>query len=75
MAGIIGGIFDFLAAMFDKVPGLNKFKGYRSVLGFAGLAVTTVLKAQGIGSPELLNAFEIGFTGFTFLSLNSKGRE
>lgn len=75
MSGLINGIFDVLATLFDKVPVLSRLKGYRSVLGFVGLAAVSALRATNHGTPEVLNALEMGFVVFTGLALNSKGRE
>lgn len=75
MKQFIEGAFSILAMLFEKIPILNKLSGYRSVLGFAGLAVTVVLKQQGIGDQALIQALEYGFMGLTALALNSKGRE
>ncbi|MDX1902103.1 MAG: hypothetical protein SFW66_08925 [Gammaproteobacteria bacterium] len=75
MKQFIEGVFTLLAVLFDKVPLLNKLSGYRTVLGFLGLAVVSVLKMKGIGSDELLTSLQIGFTALSALALNSKGRE
>ena len=74
MKDLINGAFNVLAVLFDKVPVLNKLKGYRSAVGFVGLAVVSVLQLKTIGSPEVLAALQVGFTGFTALALNAKGR-
>lgn len=68
-------IFDFFAVAFDKIPLLNKLKGYRSVLGFIGLAVVEILSAKGVIGGELKDGLVGGFIGYTALSLNAKGRE
>lgn len=75
MQKIITTIFDFLAVGFDKIPVLNKIKGYRSVLGFIGLAIVKGLEIKGVISGEIKDSLEIGFTVFTGLALNSRGRE
>lgn len=75
MKQFIEGAFGILSTLFDKIPVLNKFKGYRTVLGFLGLAVCAVLKAKGIGDAGTLQALEYGFMGLTALALNAKGRE
>lgn len=75
MKQIIDNAFAVLAVMFDKIPLLNKFKGYRTAIGFVGLAIVTVLHIKGIGSPELLTSLDVGFTAITALALNAKGRE
>lgn len=75
MNKVLSTIFDFLAVGFDKIPVLNKLKGYRSVLGFVGLALVEVLSAKGIVSGELKDGLVLGFAAYTGLSLNSKGRE
>jgi len=74
MDKIIEKLFQYLAIYFDKIPLLSKIKGFRTILGFAGLAVVTGLKSYDIGDPEILNAIEAGFIIFTGLALNSKGR-
>lgn len=75
MGKIISSIFDFLAVGFDKIPLLNKFKGYRSVLGFVGLGVTAFLATKGVISNDLAGYLNTGFMTFSALALNSKGRE
>lgn len=72
MKGMIDFIFGGIATLFDKVPFLNKFKGYRSVIGFIGLGVVQVLLQIEVGNPETLNYIYLGFLGFTGLSLNAK---
>ena len=73
MKDVIAGIFKFLAIGFDQIPFLNKFKDYRTVLGFLGMAVILTLKINGvIKSDELFNALQIGFGSFTALALNAK---
>lgn len=71
MKELIGVVFNGLNTVFDKfVP--EKLKGYRSVLGLVGLAAVYVLKAQGIGSVEVLDAVNTGLLVWTGLSLNAK---
>ena len=72
MVEIINTIFKGLAIAFDKIPFLNKIKGYRSVLGFVGMGVIALLKMQGIGDAGVLDAINIGLIGFAGLSLNAK---
>ena len=74
MSNLIGTIFDVAATLFDKIPFLSALRGYRSVLGFIGLAVVTVLQAKGIGTPDLISNLHLGFMAFTGLALNAKGR-
>ena len=74
MKNIVNNIFELLAASFDSIPGLKKLKGYRSLLGFIGLAVIAVFRQLGIGDPAVLSAVEYGFIGFTTLAMNAKGR-
>lgn len=74
MKNIIEGIFGFVDVLFEKIPLLNKLKGYRSVLGLAGMAVIAVLQNQGIGDQDTLAAINVGFLAFTGLALNAKGR-
>lgn len=74
MKNIINNIFELLASAFDNIPGLKKIKGYRSLIGFIGLAIVAILRQLGIGDPAVLSAVEYGFIGFTTLALNSKGR-
>ena len=67
--GFISKIFDLLAFGFDKIPVLNKVKGLRTILGFAGLAVVAGLKAYGVlENPELIKALEYGLTAWTALA-------
>lgn len=72
MSSLISTIFGVAADLFNRVPVLNKLKGYRSVLGFVGLGVVAFLQTQGIGSPELLSTLQAGFLTFTGLALNAK---
>lgn len=72
MKQLIDGGFKLLAILFDKIPVLNKFKGYRTVAGFVGLAVLAALKLNGIGNPDILSSLEIGFVALTALALNAK---
>lgn len=74
MKDVINNIFELLASAFDSIPGLKKIKGYRSLIGFIGLAVVAIFRQLGIGDPAILSAVEYGFIGFTTLALNSKGR-
>ncbi len=74
MSGIVKGVFDVVAVLFDKIPLLDKLKGYRSALGLVGLAVISILQMKGIGSPDTLSALELGFLAFTGLALNAKVR-
>ena len=75
MKDLIKGVFDFAAMAFDKMPMLKKFSGYRSLVGFVGLAVVAFLKTKGMLDADVLKALEYGFIGFTALSLNAKGRK
>lgn len=75
MNNVLTTIFDFLAVAFDKIPVLNKFKGYRAILGFVGLGITEFLAIKGYVSGDLRSGLTIGFTGLTALALNAKGRE
>lgn len=74
MDKFIDGIFDVAASLFNRVPFLNKLEGYRTILGFLGLAVMAFLKAKGIGDSHINDYISLGFTGWTGLALNSKGR-
>lgn len=69
MQSIIAKIFDALALVFDKIPGLNKIKGARSMVGLLGLAVVAGLQAYNVGSPEILKAVWDGLLVFTGLAL------
>ena len=71
---IMKKLFEYLAVYFDKIPFLNKVKGLRSMIGFAGLGVVAGLKAYGVGDAELLSTLQYGFMVWTGLSLNAKGR-
>jgi hypothetical protein len=75
MGKFISTIFDFLAVAFDKIPLLNKLKGYRSVLGLIGLAVVEILSAKGVIGGELKDGLVVGLSSYAALSLNAKGRE
>lgn len=72
MKELIAGLFQLLAVLFDKIPLLNKLKGYRTVLGLVGLAVVTALQISGVGSADVLQALQLGFTGLSALALNAK---
>jgi len=75
MQKIITTLFDFLAVGFDKIPVLNKIKGYRSILGFIGLAIVKGLASEGLIGSDLDIYLTAGFASFTGLALNAKGRE
>lgn len=75
MKDLISKVFEGLAFVFDKIPGLNKLKGGRSILGFIGLAVVAGLKAYGVGDPQILGYVNDGLLVFIGLSLNAKRRE
>jgi len=75
MNKFVDGVFAFIAMLFDKVPFSSQFKGYRSVIGFLGLGVVSFLKVKGYGDRELLTGLQVGFSGFTALALNAKGRD
>lgn len=72
MGEVIGTLFRGLAIAFDKIPFLNKLKGYRSIVGFIGMGVVYFLKMKGIGDAEILDAINLGLIGFTGLALNAK---
>jgi len=72
MKDIIELVFKGLSAGFDKIPFLNKLKGYRSVIGLVGLGVVQILGLNSIGDPAILSTIELGFLAFTGLSLNAK---
>ena len=72
MKKIVETLFEVLAVAFYKIPLLNKLKGYRSIIGFVGLAVFVFLDVKGIGDKDLLKTIEVGLTGFTALALNAK---
>lgn len=74
MNSLISSVFDVLSIAFDKVPGLSKIKGYRSVIGLLGLAALTVLRIKGVGDETTLSTIEIGLLAFTGLALNAKTR-
>jgi hypothetical protein len=74
MKQLIDGAFEVLATLFNKIPILNKLQGYRAVLGYLGLAVTTLLSANGLISVEAAGALAVGFNTFKDLALNAKGR-
>ena len=71
----IESIFKLFALLFDKIPFLSSLKGYRSFFGFLGLAGVVFLRQQELLSPDILQALEVGFMGFTALALNAKGRK
>jgi len=72
---MISKLFDVLSLVFDKIPGLNKLKGARSIVGFVGLAIVAGLQAYGIGDPAILKDVHLGLLVFIGLALNAKGRE
>ena len=71
---MINKLFEVFAQVFDKIPGLNKIKGGRSILGFIGLAIVAALQAYDVGNAEILHQVHIGLLAFTGLALNAKGR-
>lgn len=71
---IINKLFDLAAEYFDKIPGLNKIKGARTIVGFVGMAVVAGLQANHVGNSDVLLGLQIGFSSFTGLALNAKGR-
>lgn len=76
MKQFIEGLFSLLAVMFNKVPFLKKLEGYRSVIGFVGLAIVSILSHKGVlVDPTVIALLNGGFMGWTALSLNAKGRE
>lgn len=75
MKQFIEGTFTLLAVLFDKIPFMKKLEGYRTVVGLIGLGVVFLLKKVGIlTDTNLFETLQIGLTGWTALSLNSKGR-
>ena len=74
MKSVIEAIFKGLAVVFDSVPILNKFKGWRTVIGLLGLTVIGVLQQTGIvyGHADIINPLWYGFIGLTGLALNAK---
>jgi uncharacterized membrane protein len=75
MKVFIEGLFELAAVLFDKVPVLNKLKGYRTVLGFVGLGVVKLLALKGVLSdPTTITMIEAGLMGWTVLAVNAKGR-
>ena len=68
-------IFDFLAVAFDKIPVLNKFKGWRSPAGLIALGVLYSLDALNVGGGGLGPMMAPYLIPFTCLALNAKGRE
>ena len=71
---MVAKIFDVLAVVWDKIPGINKLKGARTILGLIGLAVVAGLQAYGIGNASILTDVQVGLLAFVGLSLNAKGR-
>jgi hypothetical protein len=69
MKALVEGIFKGVTLLFDSVPFLNRFKGYRSVLGFVGLAVVAILRATSEIDPDTLVYLDTGFLAFTGISL------
>ena len=74
MNQVINTLFDYLAIGFEKIPFLNKFKDWRTVIGLAGLIIVGSLQASHVGNPETLSTIQLGLLGFTGLALNAKGR-
>lgn len=72
---VVTAIFDFLATAFDKIPLLNKLSGWRAVIGYLGLAVTTILWQQGVITQAHAIPVLAGFEAFKDLALNAKGRD
>lgn len=75
MKDIIAGLLNIIAEGFDKIPLLNRFKGYRSVIGFVALAVLGLLDALKVGGGELFSTYSVYLIAFTGLALNAAGRD
>ena len=75
MKDIISGLLRIVAEGFDKIPLLNRFKGYRSVIGFVALAVVGILDALKVGGGELFSTYSPYLIAFTGLALNAAGRD
>ena len=71
---VIPAVLDIAAQVFDKVPLLNKLKGYRSAIGLALLAVCYGLDAAQIGPGTLAATCGPSLLAFTGLALNAAGR-
>ncbi len=74
MQQIIDSLFDMLAVGFDKIPGVKKIKGARTLLGLLGLAIVFALQANGVGPEDFMDKIKLGFSGFIMLAMNAKGR-
>lgn len=74
LKSIVQGGLELLAKGFDKVPLLNKFKGYRTLIGCSGLFVLIILDTAGVGNGTLFTDLSPYFVVFTGLALNSAGR-
>ena len=75
MRQFVEGAFELLAVLFDKIAILNRFKGYRTIIGFIGLGIVKLLTLKGILSdPTLINTLEMGLIAWSAMALNAKGR-
>lgn len=74
LKSIVQGSLELLAKGFDKAPVLNKFKGYRTLIGCSGLLILVILDTAGVGDGTLFKDLSPYFVVFTGLALNSAGR-
>lgn len=74
MGEAIQKLFEYLSLAFDKIPLLNKIKGFRFLFASVGMATCYGLMQYGVGNHEIVNAFYYGFLALAGLALNAKGR-
>lgn len=74
MLKFIPTVFEVLGALFNKIPVLNKLKGYRSFLGLGLLAVVVTLDHFNVAGGGFTNATWPYIAAYTGLALNASGR-
>ena len=74
MKQLIETAFEVLAVGFNKIPFMKKLEGWRSIMGLAGLLIVSILKKQGLIPDDVSLDLILGFSVWTGLALNSKGR-
>lgn len=72
MNQIIPLIFKGLAVAFDKIPVLNKLKGYRAALGLVVRGALLGLDVANVGGGHLSATYGVYLDVFTGLALNAK---
>lgn len=66
--------FEIIGIGFDKIPALNRLKGYRSAICLIAMGVINGIDYANIGPGNLGNMLNPYLVVFTGLSLNASGR-